>query len=70
MPVEDHARLRRLERAFRKGCFSSEAELDALIEAELNKLEPGERERILLGFLREEGLSAGTTDGGHARTTP
>ena len=36
MPVEDHARLRRLERAFRHGCFSSAAELDAAIEAELN----------------------------------
>jgi hypothetical protein len=65
-----HARLRRLERACRKGCFSSESELDAAIEAELNKLEPRERERILLEFVREEGLPAGTTDGGHARTTP
>jgi len=52
-----HGRLRRLERAFRQGCLSSEAELDAAIEAELNKQEPGQRERILLEFLREEGLS-------------
>jgi hypothetical protein len=55
--MKRHARLRRLERAFRHGCLSSEAELDAAIEAELNKLEPLERERIVQEFLREEGLS-------------
>ena len=68
--INRHARLRRLERALRKGCFASEAELDAAIEAELDKMGPGERERALLEFLREEGLSEGTKDGGRARRTP
>jgi hypothetical protein len=33
-------------------------------------MEPGERERILLEFLREERLSEGIKDGGRARRTP
>jgi hypothetical protein len=64
-----HARLRRLERAFFGG-DASETELDAAIEAELDKLEPEERERFLLEFLREEGLTARRAGGRRAGGTP
>ena len=51
-------RIRRLERALSRG-FTSQADLDAAIEAELNKMEPEERERFWHEFLREQGLMRG-----------
>ncbi|HEY7425615.1 MAG TPA: hypothetical protein VH682_15390 [Gemmataceae bacterium] len=56
-----HARLRRLERVFLGD--ASDAELEAALEAELDKMEPGERERFLLEILREEELTRGRVGG-------
>lgn len=64
-----HSRLRRLERAFFGG-FASEAALDAAIDAELNKLEPEERERFLLEFMRDEGLTPESAGGVPSGETP
>lgn len=64
-----HSRLRRLERKFFGG-VASEAELDAAIEAELDKLEPEERERFLLEFMRDEGLTPESAGGGLSGETP
>jgi hypothetical protein len=63
-----HARLRRLERAFLGD--ASDAELDAAIEAELAKMESEERERFLLEFMRDEGLTRERAGGGLSGKTP
>jgi hypothetical protein len=44
--------------------------LDAAIEAELNKLEPEQRECFLQEFQREEGLTLGGASDGLPRTEP
>jgi hypothetical protein len=49
-------RLREQLERYHLGEFADEAELDAEIERELNKMHPEERERFLEEFAAEHGL--------------
>jgi hypothetical protein len=57
--MSHRARVNRLQRQLLGG-FASIEELDAAIEAELERVEPEEAERLLREFMDSEGLPACT----------